>query len=114
MSRETAREPGRVAGSMPIQDYAAIGDGETVALVALDGSIDSLWQPTHDADPVLGALLDADAGGSFVLRQEEPSAPSRPARSSRGCAAACAEAPPWSPGRSPGRSPPSSGGTPRG
>src|SRR5919202_2380563 len=51
----------------PIENYAIIGDLNTVALVSLNGSIDFMCFPDFDSPSVFAALLDANKGGRFQI-----------------------------------------------
>jgi GH15 family glucan-1,4-alpha-glucosidase len=51
----------------PIESHAIIGDLQTVALVALDGTIDFFCLPRFDSASVFAGLLDADRGGAFTV-----------------------------------------------
>ena len=54
----------------PIENHAVIGDLNTVALVALDGSIDFMCFPRFDSPSVFAALLDPERGGAFRIAPE--------------------------------------------
>ena len=62
----------RAAGYAPLREYAALGDGRTVALVARDGSVDWLPLPDLDAPTIFAAILDPRKGGRFELAPELP------------------------------------------
>ena len=51
----------------PIAEHGVIGDLHTVALVAVDGTIDWYCCPTFDSPSVFAAMLDADRGGFFRI-----------------------------------------------
>ncbi|MGL3200743.1 MULTISPECIES: glycoside hydrolase family 15 protein [Curtobacterium] len=58
----------RSDGYVPLRSYGAVGDGRTVALIALDGRIDWLPIPSMDSPPVFASILDPEHGGHVALR----------------------------------------------
>lgn len=60
-----------------IEQHAALGDGRTVALIDLSGTVDWLPIPNLDSAPVFAALLDGERGGRMVLRPVSDFASSR-------------------------------------
>lgn len=53
-----------------IGDHGIIGDLETAALVARDGTIDYLCWPALDSPTIFADLLDGERGGAFTLAPE--------------------------------------------
>jgi GH15 family glucan-1,4-alpha-glucosidase len=51
----------------PIEEHGVIGDLHTVALVAVDGTIDWYCIPHFDSPSVFASILDADKGGEFRI-----------------------------------------------
>jgi GH15 family glucan-1,4-alpha-glucosidase len=58
---------------VPIEEYGVIGNLETCALVAPDGSIDWFPFPHVESPSILGAILDAEDGGRFRINPTDPS-----------------------------------------
>jgi GH15 family glucan-1,4-alpha-glucosidase len=55
----------------PIESCGVIGDLHTIALVAMDGTIDWCCLPQFDSPSVFAALLDEDKGGYCKLAPEQ-------------------------------------------
>lgn len=64
-------ETKRDDGYLPIESYAALGDGRSVALAGADGSIDWWCVPQLDSPPLFDRLLDAEEGGYFSIQPED-------------------------------------------
>ncbi|WP_182087310.1 glycoside hydrolase family 15 protein [Aureimonas sp. ME7] len=59
-------------GPLPLEDYAALGDGRSVAIVGLDGSIDWWCVPNMNSAPMFDRILSERKGGFFSLTPTEP------------------------------------------
>jgi GH15 family glucan-1,4-alpha-glucosidase len=60
-------EDPRDEGFRPIEDYAAIGDCASVALISRLGSIDWLCWPQFDSPSIFASILDRKKGGRFRI-----------------------------------------------
>ncbi|MGC2785255.1 MAG: glycoside hydrolase family 15 protein [Roseiarcus sp.] len=75
-------EPERLARDAPpraraIPDYAAIGDGNTSALIDRSGSMDWLCWPRFDSDAIFAAMIGHDGNGVWAIAPEAPFRSSR-------------------------------------
>lgn len=67
MKKSQYRSPTREEGFIGLGDYAAIGEGRSVALIALDGGIDWWCAPNIDSPAIFDRILDPQIGGYFSL-----------------------------------------------
>ncbi|HZQ69162.1 MAG TPA: glycoside hydrolase family 15 protein [Terriglobales bacterium] len=54
----------------PIENHGVIGNMRSIALVAVNGSIDFLCYPNFDSPTVFAALLDEERGGCFQIQPQ--------------------------------------------
>ena len=64
--RQCAEPQRDTGGWLALEQYAALGDGRSVALVGLDGSIDWWCVPHMDSPPLFDRLLSPRTGGYFA------------------------------------------------
>ena len=57
--------------SLPISDYAIVGDTHTTALISRCGSVDWLCWPRHDSPALFLRLLDEEKGGACTVHFRE-------------------------------------------
>jgi GH15 family glucan-1,4-alpha-glucosidase len=72
MNNQIFGSPMREEGFARLGDYAAIGEGRSVALIAPDGAIDWWCAPNLDSPPLFDCLLDPEIGGYFQIEPVEP------------------------------------------
>jgi GH15 family glucan-1,4-alpha-glucosidase len=58
--------------TLPIEDYALIGDCKTAALIGRDGSIDWLCWPRFDSAACFAALLGTAENGRWLIAPKDP------------------------------------------
>src|SRR6201993_442654 len=68
---ETSTETGGPVRYPPIAEHGLIGDLQTAALVATDGTIDWYCCPRFDSPSVFASILDRQRGGYFRVAPEK-------------------------------------------
>lgn len=65
-------KPERIDGYLPLQHYAAVGDGRSAAIIGADGSLDWWCAPNLDSRPLFDRIIDGERGGRFSLTPMGP------------------------------------------
>ena len=67
---QTKHQKGDPAPFTPIEDYAVIGDLQTVAMVGRKGSIDCLCFPEFDSPSIFAAHIDPENGSRYQIEPQ--------------------------------------------